>query len=127
MITTTNPRVSHSSSRRAINFLWPRNFHFQVTLLMFVLTTVAFGLYAWNTSRQQSVFIVDSIKSTGIALSQNLAVDSANQLMRKDYASIELLLKQYAKLPNVTGVSLIDADGKPISQVAVVDSKTVVN
>ena len=127
MITTTNPRVSHSSSRRAINFLWPRNFHFQVTLLMFVLTTVAFGLYAWNTSRQQSVFIVDSIKSTGIALSQNLAVDSANQLMRKDYASIELLLKQYAKLPNVTGVSLIDADGKPISQVAVVDGKTVVN
>ena len=127
MITTTNSRVSQSSSRKPINILWPRNFRFQVTLLMFVLTTVAFGLYAWNTSRQQSVFIVDSIKSTGIALSQNLSVDSANQLMRKDYASIELLLKQYAKLPNVTGVSLIDADGKPMSQVAVIDGRTVVN
>ena len=107
--------------------MWPRNFAFQVTLLMLILTTLALALYGWNTSRQQSQFIVESIQSTGIALSQNLAVDSANQLIQKDYASIEVLLRQYAKLPNITGLSLITAEGKPISQLTVKNGEVAVS
>ncbi len=102
-----------------------RNFRTQVALLMLLLTTIAFGLYALNTSRQQSRYIVESITSTGIALSQNLAFDSANLLMRKDFASLEVLLGQYAKLPNITGLNVINADGKSISKLVVEDGQAV--
>lgn len=104
-----------------------RNFRTQVALLMLFLTTIAFSLYALNTSRQQSRFIIDSITSTGIVLSQNLAFDSANLLMRKDYASVEVLLKQYAKLPNITSLHVVSEDGRSISKLDVKDGQTVAN
>ncbi len=100
-----------------------RNFRTQVALLMLLLTTIAFALYALNTSRQQSRYIVGSITSTGLALSQNLAFDSANLLMRKDFASLEVLLRQYAKLPNIAGLNVIDADGKSLSKLTVSDGQ----
>ncbi|ASJ71910.1 hybrid sensor histidine kinase/response regulator [Granulosicoccus antarcticus] len=113
--------------KKYLHFMLPGNFRSQVGLLMLLLTTIAFALYALNTSRQQSRFIVDSITSTAIALSQNLAFDCANLLMVKDYASLEVLLRQYAKLPNVTGLNVVNAKGKSISKLSVTDGQVVAN
>ncbi len=117
------PETAHMGNY--LHLMSLRNFRTQVALLMLLLTTIAFGLYALNTSRQQSRYIVESITSTGIALSQNLAFDSANLLMRKDFASLEVLLGQYAKLPNITGLNVINADGKSISRLEVRDGQAV--
>lgn len=115
--------LKNANSDNSMHLSILRSFRSQVALLMLLLTTAAFTIYALNTSRQQSRFIVESISSTGIALSRNLAFDCANLLIRKDYASLEVLLRQYANLPNVIGLNVINTDGKSISKLSVVDGQ----
>lgn len=61
--------------------------------------------------------MADSIATTGEALARNLAIDSANQLLRRDYATLEVRLIQYATIPGVERVRVLDLAGIPVSQV----------
>ncbi len=115
-----------STKTSPLTFLLPKNFRAQVTVLILLLLTIVFALYAWNVSRQQKEFITDSIQDIGVALAQQLATESTEHLIQKDYATIESLLVQYVTLPNITGISVETMNGQPMSQVKVVDGEALV-
>jgi len=93
---------------------------------MLIVPFTLFGLFAWNTGRQQRIYVTDSIASISSALAKQLSVETVDPLMQKEYAKIEELLIQYANFPNITELSVENAAGRPVSQVVVVNGKTSV-
>lgn len=98
-------------------FLWPRAFRVQISLFLILLTIVGSTFFAWFTGRQQTQLIRNNIFRSGTALVENLAIDASNKLLSLDYAGLEVLLLQYAALPDVTRVLIFDAERKLVAQV----------
>ncbi|MCA9839524.1 MAG: PAS domain S-box protein, partial [Trueperaceae bacterium] len=108
-----------------MSWVWrilPKKFRFQVSLLVVLMASLGIALFAWYMARQQGKLVTDTLEKTALVLSQNLAFDAANFLIKQDYASLEMVLKQYASLPDVTRVS-ISNEGKPLLTVTHEDNE----
>ena len=95
----------------------PRKFRVQISVLVLFMATTGIALFAFYMAKQQGNLVTQGLESTGNALSQNLAFDAARLLIDKDYASLELVLRQYGSLPDVLSIRVMDSDGLALIQV----------
>ncbi|MEZ4607284.1 MAG: PAS domain S-box protein [Deinococcales bacterium] len=102
---------------RSLTKLWPQSFPVQVSLVISILSLLGMLVFAWFTGQQQSRLVFDATLNTSEAMAQNIAVDAAKYLLRKDYSNLEILLRQYGNLPGMLRLKAFDAEGHLLSHV----------
>lgn len=97
--------------------LLPRRLSTQLALLFVVFTTVSMAAFTYNSAEREAHRIADSMRLQAQVLSQNLAATTADQLLSRDYTSIELSLQRAVHFPGVLGVQITDATNKLLGDV----------
>ncbi|MDH5327936.1 MAG: ATP-binding protein [Gammaproteobacteria bacterium] len=99
--------------------LLPRGLNAQLVLILLLLMTLsmtAFTVHGILTQVQQRE---ESMQLQAQVLARNLAATIADDLLERDYTSIELSLLRSAQFPGVAGLQVSDIRGKIIGDVAV--------
>lgn len=104
-----------------------RKFRSQLSLMIVFIIGLVVGIFSWFTSKQETKILFDSIKRQGEALVQNIAIDSAEEVLNNDFASLEILLKQYLKIPNIIRARIINSDGLPLGDVILENGQVKAN
>jgi PAS domain S-box-containing protein len=89
----------------------PRKLYLQVVLLLssgLVAMVVAFG---WWVGRTQGDALVEETSAHAVVLAKAHADSAAHFLVVEEYAALEELLLQAARLPDVVGIQLHELDG----------------
>ena len=97
--------------------LLPRRLSTQLALLFVVFTTVSMAAFTYNSAERESQRIADSMRLQAQVLSQNLAATTADQLLSRDYTSIELSLQRAVHFPGVLGIQITDAQNQLLGDV----------
>lgn len=97
--------------------LLPRRLSTQLALLFVVFTTVSMAAFTYNSAEREAQRIADSMRLQAQVLSQNLAATTADQLLSRDYTSIELSLQRAVHFPGVLGIQITDAKNKLLGDV----------
>lgn len=97
--------------------LFPRQLHIQVGFIVSLLLILTIGLYAWHIAQRQSRYVRDTMQEEAIVLAKNVAVLTADFILVGDYLSIENLLIQTAKFPNIVSAAVCDDSGRVVSRV----------
>jgi len=84
---------------------------------LFSLTLLVTASFVGFTARQQTELIHSNISRLGTALIDNLVLDASNRLLSLDYDGLEVLLLQYAALPEVKRIRVFDHQNFLISDV----------
>jgi len=97
--------------------LLPRRLSTQLALLFVAFTSVSMAAFTYNSAERESRRIADSMRLQAQVLSQNLAATTADQLLARDYTSIELSLQRAVHFPGVLGIQITDAQSRLLGDV----------
>lgn len=99
----------------------PRRLDLQIALICAVLMLCTIPFYIIYEARTELAFILKTAQREMKVLSQNIAVNSVEHIVTRDYSSLENLLIQSAKFPSVIDIQVADERGKVISDVVAND------
>lgn len=100
-----------------IKKLLPRRLSTQLALLFAVFTTVSMAAFTFNSAEREAQRIAESMRLQAQVLSHNLAATTADQLLSRDYTSIELSLQRAVYFPGVLGIQVVDARNKVLGDI----------
>lgn len=108
----------NAEHKRIWQRLWPSRLDLQIVLATAMLFASGILLYAHHAANEHAAWAVKSSEQHAQALAANLAMASAEKLLMADLASIELLLLQAARFPDVLSAAVIDPKGRVLSRVS---------
>lgn len=103
--------------RRLIHRWRQRPLHVQLALLGSMVIALTLGIDTYLTTTAQTRNAFEKIQSAAIALTRNIAITGAYQIIDDDLASLEDLLLKSAQFPDVLGIQVYDARGRSLSSV----------
>ena len=95
----------------------PRRLDLQVALISALLMLCTVPFYIVHEAQAELDFILKTAQREMKVLSQNIAVNSIEHIVTRNYSSLENLLIQSAKFPSVIDIQVTDEWGKVISDV----------
>ena len=95
----------------------PRRLDIQVALICAVLMLCTIPFYVIHEAQEELEFIFKTAQSETKALAQNIAVNSIEHIVTRDYSSLETLMIRSARFPGVIDIQIADKLGKVISDV----------
>ena len=97
--------------------LIPRRLSSQLALIVSLMFTLTVFVYTWYTADEQSDLAESTMTAQTQSLAKSVAGASIGHLLSVDYAEIEALLLQSADYPEIRLISVVDTNGKVLSQV----------
>jgi PAS domain S-box-containing protein len=110
----------HPSSpgiRLLLQHFLPRQFTFQLSLFMAVMLVLSISALTYYTTYEQTRGEQNRLTKRSEDLLLNLANTSANQLLTRDYAAVEQMLKVSADTEEVRALRVFNRSGQMISQI----------
>lgn len=95
----------------------PRRHDIQITLMFIVLMLCTFPFYVFYEAQKELEFIFETAERETKVLAQNIAINSVEHIVTRDYSSLEKLLIQSARFPSVIDIQVTDKNGSVTSDV----------
>lgn len=95
----------------------------QVALVFLVLMLFSVPFYVIHEAQQELEYIFKTSEHEITVISQNIAVNSIDHIVTRDYTSLDKLLIRSARFPGVIDIQVTKPDGAIISDIVVKDGK----
>jgi len=117
----TNISQDEQSNKKKIDIkstFLPKRLSTRLVLLFTLLLTSAMMIFSIHGMYEQTDHFERNMKLNAKGLAQNLAAISADYMLTRDYTSIELSLTRASGFPGILEISISDANGKLLGDVA---------
>lgn len=102
---------------RVTHWWQQQRLHIQLALLSALIIAATLIFDGFVTARKQVKIIYHRIQQEALALSKNIAVTSAYQIVNNDLAALEELLLKSVEFPGVSFIQISDPEGNPLGMV----------
>jgi len=96
----------------------PRKLRVQLAIFVSFLLTLTIVGHAWYTAEEQASFASRAFTAQANILTRELATASTASMITRDYAILEQLVRQTAQFPAIEKITISDAAGRVMSEVA---------
>jgi len=103
---------------RWTKFLWPKQFAFQILLVVTLTFGLTISVFSYFNLTEQVQAEEAGLRQTALALAKELAQLTTAPLLLRDYVAVEQILVQAAIDPRILSANIIDTRGHILSRVA---------
>jgi len=97
--------------------IFPRRLDRQVALVCFGIMIFTIPLYVVHEAQEELSFIFDTAKRETKVIANNIAINSIEHIITRNYSSLENLLLQIAGFPDIIEIQVANEFGKILSDV----------
>jgi len=97
--------------------IFPKRLDRQVALVCFGVMILIIPFYVVHEAQEELGFIFDTAKRETKVIANNIAINSVEHIITRDYSSLENLLLQIAGFPDIIDIQVSDELGKILSDV----------
>ena len=97
--------------------IFPRRLDRQVALVCFGVMIFTIPFYVVHEAQEDLDFIFDTAKRETKVIANNIAVNSIEHILTRDYSSLENLLLRIAKFPDIISIQVSNESGQILSDV----------